>query len=102
MKTIDVDPAARTVRVGGGVLSAEFDATRRCTASPPPGHGVEHRHAGLTLGGGLGWLMGKHGLTVDNLLAADVVTADGRPRGPMLSASCRTVFIPTRSANSWS
>src|SRR5213594_1407109 len=81
MKGIRVDPASRTVRAEGGVLWRDLDhetqafglATTGCTVSNT---GI----VGLTLGGGLGWLMGKHGLSIDNLISADVVTADGQFR----------------------
>ncbi len=79
MRAVSVDPAARTARVQGGALWGDVDretqAHRLATTGGIVGHtGV----AGLTLGGGIGFLMRKHGLTVDNLLAAEVVTAEGR------------------------
>ena len=81
MKSIRVDPDALTVRAEGGVLWAELDHDTQAFGLATPGGTVSNTGiAGLTLGGGLGWLMGKHGLTIDNLLSADVVTADGRYR----------------------
>ena len=81
MKGIRVDPAARTVRAQGGVLWRELDHETQAFGLATTGGTVSNTGiAGLTLGGGLGWLMGKHGLTVDNLLSADVVTADGQFR----------------------
>jgi len=81
MKGIRVDPSARVVVAGGGVLWRELDeATQRHGLATTGGTVSNTGVAGLTLGGGLGWLMGKHGLTIDNLLAADVVTADGQVR----------------------
>jgi FAD/FMN-containing dehydrogenase len=79
MKGVRVDPAARTVRAEGGVIWAEFDRETQAfglatTGGTVSGTGV----AGYTLGGGLGWLMRRYGLACDNLLSADVVTADGR------------------------
>ncbi len=81
MKTIAVDPASRTVRAEGGVLWREFDQATQVHGLATTGGTVSNTGiAGLTLGGGLGWLMGKHGATVDNLISADVVTADGEFR----------------------
>src|SRR5258705_5826558 len=79
MKGIRVDPVARTVRAEGGVLWRELDHETQAYGLATTGGTVSNTGiTGLTLGGGLGWLMGKHGLTVDNLIAADVVTADGQ------------------------
>jgi FAD/FMN-containing dehydrogenase len=78
MKAIRVDPAARTARAAGGVLWRELDAATQSHGLATPGGIISHTGiGGLTLGGGLGHLMRKHGLTVDNLLAVDLVTADG-------------------------
>jgi hypothetical protein len=78
MKGIRVDPQSRTVRAEGGVLWRELDRETQVFGLATTGGTVSNTGiAGLTLGGGLGWLMGKHGLTVDNLISADVVTADG-------------------------
>jgi len=77
MKGIRVDPGAGTARAEGGVLWREFDRETQGFGLATTGGTVSNTGiGGLTLGGGLGWLMGKHGLTVDNLLSADVVTAD--------------------------
>ena len=78
MKRIDVDPQARRARAAGGVTWGEFDrATQRdglaTTGGLMPSTGI----AGFTLGGGLGHLMRSCGLACDNLLSAEVVTADG-------------------------
>jgi FAD/FMN-containing dehydrogenase len=79
MKGIRVDPAARTVRAQGGVTWAELDAETQAFGLATTGGTISATGiAGLTLGGGLGWLMRCHGLACDNLLSADVVTADGR------------------------
>src|SRR6187399_561562 len=81
MKGIRVDPVARTVRAEGGVLWRELDRETQAFGLATTGGTVSNTGiAGLTLGGGLGWLMGKHGLTIDNLISADVVTADGTVR----------------------
>ena len=78
MRAIEVDPGARTARAGGGVLWGELDAATQAHGLATVGGIVTHTGiAGLTLGGGIGWLMRRHGATVDNLLAADVVTVDG-------------------------
>jgi FAD/FMN-containing dehydrogenase len=86
MKGIWVDPMACTARAQPGLLWGEFDHETQAFGLATPGGIVTHTGiAGLTLGGGIGWLMRKHGLTCDNLLSADVVTAEGR----FLSASAR-------------
>src|SRR5215510_11157961 len=81
MKGIRVDPGARTVHAQGGVLWRELDHETQAFGLATTGGTVSNTGiAGLTLGGGLGWVMGKHGLTIDNLASADVVTADGTLR----------------------
>jgi FAD/FMN-containing dehydrogenase len=78
MKGIRVDPVARTAQAQGGVLWRELDRETQAFGLATTGGTVSNTGiAGLTLGGGLGWLMGKHGLSVDNLRSADVITADG-------------------------
>lgn len=78
MKGMWVDPRARVARAQPGLLWGEFDHETQTFGLATPGGIVTHTGiAGLTLGGGLGWLMRRHGLTADNLLSADVVTADG-------------------------
>jgi FAD/FMN-containing dehydrogenase len=78
MKVIRVDPERRTAYAEGGVLWRELDKETQVFGLATTGGTVSNTGiAGLTLGGGLGWLMGKHGLTVDNLISVDVVTADG-------------------------
>jgi len=78
MKGIRVDPIQRTAIVQGGVLWRELDHETQAHGLATTGGTVSNTGViGLTLGGGLGWLMGKHGLAVDNLISADVVTADG-------------------------
>ncbi len=78
MKSVRIDPSTRTARVEPGVLLAEFDKEAQAFGlATPLGINSTTGVAGLTLGGGFGWLSRKLGLTVDNLLSADVVLADG-------------------------
>jgi FAD/FMN-containing dehydrogenase len=78
MSGVRVDPDARTVGVQAGVLLGELDAATQEHGLAVPAGIVSHTGlAGLTLGGGIGWVQRKHGLTVDSLVSADVVTADG-------------------------
>jgi hypothetical protein len=79
MKGIRVDPEQRTARAEGGARWRDFDhETQGFGLATTGGTNSDTGIAGLTLGGGIGWLAGKYGLTCDNLLSADVVTADGR------------------------
>jgi hypothetical protein len=78
IKDIAVDPEARTVRAGAGLTWAEFDAaTQEHGLAVTGGRFSTTGIAGLTLGSGSGWLERRCGLTADNLISADVVTADG-------------------------
>jgi FAD/FMN-containing dehydrogenase len=79
MKGIRIDPVRRTARAEAGCTWRDLDHECQAfglatTGGVIPTTGI----AGLTLGGGIGWLMGKHGLSCDNLLSVDLVTADGR------------------------
>jgi len=79
MKGIHVDPSARLVRAQGGVTWGELNRETQLHGLAVTGGVVSSTGiAGLTLGGGLGWLMGKFGLALDNLRAVEVVTAEGK------------------------
>src|SRR5262249_29018821 len=79
MKAVTVDADARRAVVEAGALLSDVDAaTQAHGLATPLGINSTTGIAGLTLGGGFGWLSRKHGMTVDNLIAAEVVTADGR------------------------
>ena len=78
MRGVRVDRAARRVWVQGGALWGDVDHETQPHGLAVTGGIVSHTGvAGLTLGGGVGWLMRKHGLTIDNLLAVNIVTANG-------------------------
>ncbi len=78
MKGVRVDPDARTARVQAGVLLGELDRETQPFGLAAPSGIVTHTGvAGLTLGGGIGWIMRKHGLSIDQLRRVDLVTADG-------------------------
>jgi FAD/FMN-containing dehydrogenase len=79
MNGVRVDPAARRAYVGGGATWAALDAATAPHGLAVVGGTVSHTGvAGLTLSGGMGWLLSQHGLSCDNLLGATLVTADGR------------------------
>jgi FAD/FMN-containing dehydrogenase len=79
MKGVSVDRERRTARANAGVLWGEFDNETQASGLATPGGRVTGTGiGGFTLGGGYGWLSPKHGLACDNLISADVVTADGR------------------------
>ena len=79
MKSIRVDPLRRTARAEPGVKLGEFDhETQAFNLATTAGVVSDTGIAGLTLGGGMGWLARKYGLSCDNLLSVDIVTADGR------------------------
>jgi FAD/FMN-containing dehydrogenase len=81
MRAVDVDPVARIARVQGGALWADVDRETQLFGLVVPGGVVsETGVAGLTLGGGEGWVRRKYGLTIDSLLSARVVCADGTVR----------------------
>src|SRR3954470_3969700 len=79
MRAIHVDPAARTLRAQGGALWRDLNREAHLHGLATTGGAISTTGVGgYTLGGGLGFLMGKHGLAADNLIAAELVTADGR------------------------
>ena len=81
MRSVYVDPAGSTVRVQGGATLGEVDReTHAFGLAVPSGVVPKTGIAGLTLGGGVGWLIRKYGMSIDNLLSCQIVTADGTVR----------------------
>jgi FAD/FMN-containing dehydrogenase len=79
MNDVDVDSARRTVRAQGGVTWGQFDAATQAAGLAAPGGVVSTTGiGGLTLGGGFGWLTRRFGLSCDNLISVELITADGR------------------------
>jgi len=82
MRNVRVDPGKKRATAGPGATLADLDnATQQHGLATPVGINSTTGIAGLTLGGGFGWLTRKHGMTIDNLISAEVVTADGKRLG---------------------
>src|SRR2546421_11768188 len=78
LEQVEVDPGSRAMTAGGGVTWGELNQAAHAHGLATTGGLVATTGiAGLTLGGGIGWLLGKHGLAIDNLLSAEVVLASG-------------------------
>jgi FAD/FMN-containing dehydrogenase len=100
MKSIRVDSVSRTARAEPGVTWAEFDhETQAFGLATTGGTCSQTGIAGVTLGGGEGWLMRKYGLTMDNLRSVDLVTADGKLRKANASENT-DLFFGVRGAQS--
>ena len=97
MKAVSVDPEARVARAAGGLTWSELDLATQRHGLATTGGTISHVGiGGLTLGGGFGHLMRRHGLTVDNLRAVDLVTADGERLRVDAEQRARAVLGPAR------
>jgi FAD/FMN-containing dehydrogenase len=102
MRSVAVDPATRTARVEGGATWKEFNReTQQFGLATTGGVVGSTGVAGLTLGGGFGWLMSKHGMSLDNLRAVEIVLADGRVLHVNETSSPRSISSCTPS-DQWS
>ena len=97
MRDVTVDVPGRIARVAAGCPLGELDqATQAFGLASPTGTAPPTGVAGLTLGGGLGWLMGKHGLACDNLVAAEIVTAKRPAAAGVERRASRPALGPAR------
>jgi FAD/FMN-containing dehydrogenase len=81
MRDVEIDAIGRTAWADAGILAGEYTAASHALGLVTPfGDTARVGVAGITLGGGVGWLVRKHGMTIDSLLAVEIVTADGRRR----------------------
>ena len=81
MRGVEIDAVGRTAWADAGILAGEYTAATHALGLVTPfGDTARVGVAGITLGGGVGWLVRKHGMTIDSLLAVEIVTADGRRR----------------------
>jgi len=97
LKGVRVDPQTRTAVVGGGCLWVDVDRETQMFGLATPGGVVSHTGVGgFALGGGFGWLSRRFGLTCDNVVAVDLVTADGLPRESLGNREPRFIVGPAR------
>jgi hypothetical protein len=100
MRSVYVDPATSTVRIQGGATLGDLDReTHAFGLAVPSGVVPKTGIAGLTLGGGVGWLIRKYGMSIDNLLSCQIVTADGRVRAANRPDKRRRLNLTGRCAS---
>ena len=104
MKQIRIEPKNRRARAQGGVTWGELNReTQRHGLAVTGGVVSSTGIAGLTLGGGLGWLMGKHGLALDNLISIELITAEGRRSGLARTRNpiCSGAYAAEAAISAW-